>query len=125
MVRCSVMMSTCLAPLLLALAPVAVHAAPTPELLSTQFNCDALTVSQKLNDDVARELEPAHSLDAAEAVLTRHKVPFERNRGVMTVSGVSRQVVDQIYTLPQGEPFILPNGDGVAICVLRPSADSF
>jgi hypothetical protein len=119
------MIATRLAPLLLALSPIVAHAAPTAELTSTQFNCDALTVSQKLNDKVARELEPAHSLDAAEAVLTRHKVPFERNRGLMTVSGVSRRVVDQIYTLPQGEPIILPNGEGVAICVLRPSADSF
>jgi hypothetical protein len=123
------MIATRLAPLLLALspivAPIMVHAAPTPELLSTQFNCETLTVSQKLNKNVARELAPAHSLDAAEAVLTRHKVPFERNRGSMTLSGVSRRVIEQIYTMPQGEPIILPQGEGVAICVLRPSADSF
>lgn len=99
-------------------------AAPAQDLTTTQFNCDALNVPVRLNRDVARDLEPAHSLDAAQAVLEKHNVPFERSRGVMTMSDVPQKVVDQIYRLPQGEPVILPNGDGMTICVLRPSADS-
>jgi hypothetical protein len=99
--------------------------AQMPMLVSTQFNCDALTVTQKLKPSVKQELGPAHSLEAAAAVLTRHQVPFERSRGMMTMSDVPQKVVDQINTLPQGEPIILPNGDGVAICVLRPSAESY
>ncbi|WP_294392714.1 hypothetical protein [uncultured Sphingomonas sp.] len=105
--------------------PQLAAAAPAPSLISTQFNCDALTVSQKLDKTVAQELEPAHSLEAAQAVLTRHGVPFQRSQGMMTMSGVPAKVLEQINTLPQGEPIVLPNGEGVAICVLRPSADSY
>lgn len=109
-------------PFLLLAAPVVVSAETGTV---AQFNCDALTVSQKLDRSVARALEPAHSLEAAEAVLTQYKVPFARSRGMMTMSGVPQKVVDRIYTLPQGEPIILPSGEGVAICVPRPSADSY
>jgi phosphohistidine swiveling domain-containing protein len=111
-----------LLPLLLLTVPAAVSAETNAV---AQFNCDALTVSQKLDSRVARALEPAHSLQAAEAVLTQHNVPFARSQGMMTMSGVPQKVVDRIYTLPQGEPIILPNGNGVAICVPRPSADSY
>jgi peptidyl-prolyl cis-trans isomerase C len=124
MVRCRVMMKTIILPLLLAAVPASAAFAE-PNAGTTQFNCDALTISQKVNRRVERALEPAHSLEAAEAVLTQHKVPFERSQGVMTMSGVSQKVVDRIYTMPQGEPIILPNGEGIAICVLRPSIDSY
>jgi hypothetical protein len=123
MVRCGIMVAIRLLPLLLVAAPVL--AAPEPALVSTQLNCDALTVGQMLDKTVARDLEPTHSLEAAEAVLSRHKVPFERSRQQLTLSGVRQQVVDRIYTMPQGEPIILPNERGVTICVLQPSADSY
>jgi hypothetical protein len=111
--------------LLACIAAMPALAAPPPDMTSTQFNCDAINVPVRLNPNVSRDLQPAHSLDAAQAVLERHKVPFERSRGTMTMSGVPQKVVDQIYRLPQGEPVILPNGQGMTICVLRPSADSY
>ncbi len=94
------------------------------ELASTQLNCDAISTTQPLDAATLRDLGPAHSLDAAADVLTRHGVKFARSQGVMTLSGVPARLLHDIDTLPQGEPIILPNGEGSAICVLRPSADS-
>jgi hypothetical protein len=105
-------------------APLAARPARTPALASTQFNCDALSTSGKLDAATLRDLGPAHSLDAAAAVLAKHGVKYERTQGVMTLSGVPERMLRNINTLPQGEPIILPNGDATAICVLRPSADS-
>jgi hypothetical protein len=87
--------------------------------------CDALTLSGGVNAAVAHDLEPAHSLEAAAEVLDRHKVPFERTRGMMTMTNVPQAVLDRINRLPQGEPVVLPNGDGLTICVIRPSPDSY
>jgi hypothetical protein len=99
-------------------------AAPAP-VASTRFMCDALNLSGGLDPKVARELEPAHSLEDAAGVLDRNKVPYTRTRGVMTVNNVSEAVFDRINRLPQGEPIVLPNGDGLTICVIRPSSDSY
>jgi hypothetical protein len=114
---------------LLSAAAANVGAAPRArggmETESAQFNCDALNVASPLDRATARDLGPAHSLDAAAAVLARHNVKFERSQGQLSVSDAPKTVIQQIYQLPQGEPIVLPNGDGVTICVLRPSADSY
>ena len=95
-----------------------------PALGASQFDCDALSTTQRLDPATLRDLEPAHSLDAAAAVLAKHGVKFMRSQGVLSLDGVPERTLRDIATLPQGEPIILPNGDGSAICVLRPSADS-
>jgi len=122
------MVRTITAALLLATcaAPVAARTAPAkaPDMTSAQFNCDALSVSQQLDAATLRDLGPAHSLDAAADVLTRHGVKFERSQGVMTLPDIPLSMKRDIDTLPQGEPIILPNGDGAAICVLRPTQGS-
>jgi hypothetical protein len=99
-------------------------AAPESTAASQQFDCDALAINQRLDGATLRDLGPAHSLDAAAAVLQHHNVKFQRTHGVMTVSGVTPKLLHDINNLPQGEPIVLPSGEGSAICVLRPSADS-
>jgi hypothetical protein len=95
-----------------------------PALIATEFDCDALATSQRLDAATLRDLEPAHSLDDAAAVLNRHGVKYQRTQGAISLDGLPQRELRHIVTLPQGEPIILPNGDGAAICVLRPSADS-
>jgi hypothetical protein len=95
-----------------------------PALGITQADCDALSTSQRLDAATMRDLRPAHSLDAAAAVLTKHGVKFVRSQGFLSLEGLSPRELRDIATLPQGEPIILPNAEGSAICVLRPSADS-
>jgi hypothetical protein len=106
----------------LAAKPASIRA---PEDSSAQFNCDTLQISQRLDPATLHDLEPAHSLDAAAAVLTKHGVKFEHSQGIMTLSSAPPRLLRTINTMPQGEPIILPNGDGSAICVLRPSVDSY
>jgi hypothetical protein len=94
------------------------------EVTPAQFNCDTLSIANPLDATTLRDLEPAHSLEAAAAVLTRHGVKFARSQGVMTIDSVPTKMLREIERLPQGEPIILPTDEGSAICVLRPSEDS-
>ena len=106
--------------------PVAARSAslPSPLLGVSEADCDALSTSQHFDPATLRDLRPAHSLDAAAAVLSKHGIKFERKQGYLALDGLSPRELRDIATLPQGEPIILPNPEGSAICVLRPSADS-
>jgi hypothetical protein len=112
--------------LLIAVAagPAAAARRNAPSTVSAQFDCDAIEIDRPLDRATLRDLEPAHSLDAAAAILTRHNIKFARGPRVLTLMGASARLVRDITTMKQGEPIILPNGEGSAICVLRPSADS-
>jgi len=107
----------------LAAPAIAIRQKP-PTTTSAQFNCDALQIDAPLDHATLHDLGPAHSLDEAAAVLTRHRVKFERGPRVLTLTSAPIRLVRDITTMKQGEPIILPNGEGSAICVLRPSEDS-
>ena len=91
---------------------------------SAQFDCDALQIESRLDRATLRDLGPAHSLDEAAAVLNRHGVKYARGPRVLTLTSARASLVHDINVMKQGEPIILPNGEGSAICVLRPSSDS-
>ena len=113
-------------PLLLAAAPTLAAAPAAPvETESLQLRCNALDVNGTIDAATARDLAPAHSLDAAAAVLARHNVKFTRSVGTMTLTDAPSAMVREIYRLPQGEPVVLPNGENTTICVPRPAADTF
>lgn len=110
--------------LLLAASP-ALAAPPAPDQTeSVQIACDAINVAGQLNHATLKDLEPAHSLDAAAVVLEHHNIKFSRTHNVMMLSNAPSAMVREIYQLPQGEPIVLPNGEDTTICVPRPSADS-
>ncbi len=90
-----------------------------------QINCDMLNFTGALDKATERELVPAHTLDAAAAVLDRHKVPFSRERGTLTFGQMPKKLLDNLNALPAGEPIILPNEGGGAICVLVPQAETY
>jgi hypothetical protein len=110
------------------LAGVALPAAARPPKAaateSAQFDCDALQIDSPLDRATLRDLGPAHSLDQAARVLNRHGVKYERGPRVLTLTSAPTRLVRDITMMKQGEPIILPNGEGSAICVLRPSPDS-
>ena len=116
-----------LIPLLFLVASAGSAAAPAKsiETESLRLACDAINIDGQIDVATAKELGPAHSLDAAAAVLERHNVKFTRGRGVMTLTDAPSAIVREIYQLPQGEPIVLPNGKDTTICVPRPSADTF
>jgi hypothetical protein len=116
-----------LAPLLFLVATPALAAPPAKidQTESLQLSCDAINIAGQLNTMVLKDLGPAHSLDAAAAVLEQHKVKFRRSRNVMMLSNAPSSMIREIYQLPQGEPIVLPNGEDTTICVPRPSADTF
>jgi hypothetical protein len=110
--------------LLIAAAPGQSQAPMAAETDSLQLACDALNIAGQLNNATLRELGPAHSLDAAAAVLERNKVKFTRHRNVMMLSDAPSAMIREIFQLPQGEPIVLPNGDDTTICVPVPHEDS-
>ena len=107
----------------LALPAVAARSRAEPPV-SARFDCDALQIDSRLDRATLRDLEPAHSLDEAAAVLHRHGVKYERGPRVLTLTSAPPRLVRDINMMKQGEPIILPNGEGSAICVLIPSPDS-
>lgn len=127
-------MAKIIAPLmLLACAALPLNARPASDthytarpvaLSSADYDCDALAVNHNLDPSVMRDLKPAHSLDAAAAVLARHGVKYRRFQGTLSLMDVPAAVLENINRTPQGEPFILPDDDSSAICVLLPSPDS-
>ena len=104
--------------------PVAARQPKPPGTMSAQFDCDALQIDSPLDGATRRDLGPAHSLDEAATVLHRHGVKFERGQRVLTLTSAPARLVREITTMKQGEPIVLPNGEGSAICVLIPSPDS-
>jgi len=104
--------------------PVAATRAKQQALQSAQYDCDALQIDARLDRSTLRDLGPAHSLEEAAAVLAKHGVKFERGLRVLTLTGAPSRLVRELNTTKQGEPIILPNGEGSAICVLIPSPDS-
>ena len=103
--------------------PAAATRPKAVKTVSAQFDCDALDIDSPLDRATLRDLAPAHSLDEAAAVLNRHGVKYARGPRVLTMSAPAQEVRD-INMRKQGEPIILPNGEGSAICVLMPSPDS-
>jgi len=119
------MRSFAVALLLFGLAlPAAATRQRVATLQSAQFDCDALQIDSRLDRATLRDLGPAHSLDEAAAVLDRHGVKYARGPRLLTLTSAPASLVRDINTMKQGEPIILPNGEGSAICVLRPSSDS-
>src|SRR3954470_9512627 len=74
-----------------------------PQLGVTQADCDALATRQRFDPATLRDLEPAHSLEAAAAVLTKHGIKFVRSQGALALDGLSERELRNIATLPQGE----------------------
>lgn len=93
-------------------------------LQSIEFDCDALQIDTQLDRATLRDLGPAHSLDEAAAVLNRHAVKYVRGPRVLTLTSAPARIIRDISRTKQGEPIILPNRKGSAICVLMPSPDS-
>ena len=120
---------TILAAISFTLAPLPALAAPrAPRPITTgpmQLNCDMLSFVGMLDKATTRELGPAHTLDAAATVLDNHKIPFSRERGTLTFGEMPKKLLDDLNALPSGEPIILPNNTGGAICVLIPSAETY
>lgn len=57
-----------------------------------------------------QKLKDVHSLDAAAALLTQAKVPFERGRVAVDTLNLDADALRQLKALPPGEPFLSTAG---------------
>lgn len=71
---------------------------------------DRLQFAPKSNTSLLKQLETAHTLDAVADTLRTNKIEFMRDKGEIDTARLSADAAKQILALPQGEPFILPQG---------------
>ncbi|MFD1788390.1 SurA N-terminal domain-containing protein [Sphingomonas floccifaciens] len=63
-------------------------------------------------------LKNAHSMDQVAAALQQLGIKFERGQGELDTARIDPNVLQQIYKLPNGEPFIVPAGNVVTAAVI-------
>lgn len=83
-----------------------------------RYALDQVVFDQPADAKILKELEPAHSLDAVAAVLTKHSIKFARGKGQMDSAAIPPAMASRIATLPAGEPFIVPNNGRLVASVI-------
>jgi peptidyl-prolyl cis-trans isomerase C len=88
--------------------------APQPEVWALeQLRIDGATDAAKVD-----KLADAHSLKQAIAILDKLNVPFVHATATLHADKLPSNIRTQIAALPQGEPFVLPDGKYISINVI-------
>ncbi|MBO9499951.1 MAG: SurA N-terminal domain-containing protein [Novosphingobium sp.] len=73
-----------------------------------RYALDQIAFPLGTDENVLRQLEPAHTLDAVAAILTAAHVQFTRGPATLDTALTTPEVAQKIAELPPGEPFVLP-----------------
>ena len=65
-----------------------------------------------------KALESAHSMEEVSSKLNGLGIKFERGSAKMDSAQLGQQRLDQILALPDGEPFVIPEGGMVTVAVI-------
>lgn len=84
----------------------------------TIYALDRIQFAIPSNPEQLRQLESAHSMDAVAAKLEELNIDFSRGPGQMDSAQVGQELLGRILALPDGEPFILPEGGAVTVAVI-------
>jgi len=98
--------------------PPAAVAPTQPAEPVTIFRMQQIGVGQPLTPELARQLEPVHTLDEVEALLKAARIPFVWRDTEISSTQLAPQILLQLAKLPPHEPFIAPQGEGVIISVI-------
>jgi hypothetical protein len=110
------------------IAALAAAAAPTPAAPAapvTLYRMQVIGVSQPLTPELAKQLEPFHTLDEIEALLKAKRITFVWGDADARSTDIPPQILSQLAKLPPHEPLIAPEGQGwIATVILdqHPSA---
>lgn len=80
----------------------------------TIYTVDRIEFPAPTDKNKLREFESDHSLDAIAARLSAQSIRFSRSRAQMDSARVPIQLLNQLKSLPKGEPFIIPGDIAVA-----------
>lgn len=94
--------------------------ASNPTLFSGRkvFKLDQVTFAQPTDVAMLRQLEPAHTLDAIIAILTRSGIQYTRGVSQLDTASIPPAIAAKIAALPAGEPFVTPNNGRVVASVI-------
>lgn len=83
--------------------------ADNPHMFASRriYKLDQIQFDIPADTTYLKNLQAAHTLDAAGQALTRMGVKFERGAGTMDSAKISAQMLSQVLALPKGEPFIV------------------
>jgi hypothetical protein len=91
-------------------------AAPTapvaPAGPATIYRMQVIGVRQPLTPELAKQLEPFHTLDEIEALLKANRISFVWGDAEVRSTEIPPQILSQLAKLPPHEPFIAPEGQG-------------
>ena len=87
----------------------------------TLYLVDQLRVAAKPDAALIQALEPAKTLEEAEAVLKQRGLPYQRGAGEMDSLRVPPEMAARVAQLPPGAPFMLPSQGGLMIGRIRAS----
>jgi EpsD family peptidyl-prolyl cis-trans isomerase len=101
-------------------AKVDAFIASHPQMFASRTRYTLEQLQFEMPADVSRikELDSAHTLPDVIARLTSMGISFQRGSGALDSATVSPDALKRILSLPQGEPFIVPNGNSAIVSVI-------
>lgn len=84
----------------------------------TIYTLDRIQFAIPSDPERLRQLEDAHSMDAVATKLRELGIEFARGPGQMDSAQVGQERLNRILALPNGEPFIFPEGGAVTVAVI-------
>jgi peptidyl-prolyl cis-trans isomerase C len=88
----------------------------------TVYQLDRIQFPMPENPEPLSALEDAHSMDAVAAKLDELGIKFNRGPAALDSAKLNPTVLQRILALPQGEPFILPEGNLATVAVITGQA---
>jgi peptidyl-prolyl cis-trans isomerase C len=88
----------------------------------TMFTVDRIQFRLPADPASLQALESDHSMDAVAARLRQMGIEFTRDQAQLDSAQLGQDRVDRILALPEGEPFVIPEGGVVTVAVITGSS---
>lgn len=91
---------------------------PTLFVARKIYKLDQIVFAQPSDASVLRQLEPAHTLEAVQTILTAAGIQYTRGAAQLDTASIAPEIAAKIAALPAGEPFIVPDKGRVIASVI-------
>jgi peptidyl-prolyl cis-trans isomerase C len=88
----------------------------------TMFTVDRIQFRPPADPASLRALESDHSMDAVATRLRQMGIEFTRDQAQLDSAQLGQDRVNRIRALPEGEPYVIPEGGGVTVLVITGSS---
>lgn len=84
----------------------------------TIYNLDQIVFEMPADRSMLKRLESDHSMAAVAAKLGNMKIEFARAPAALDSATVPKELIGKVLSLPQGEPFVVTNGNKAFVSVI-------